>query len=247
MRFVWMTLALCLLAGCVDKEAEAKKKADAQRAFMEAEARARDAQEAAEQKQALEEAQASCAASKAEGCVALGRIHLDGRGVPKDRARAAEAFAQACALKSKDGCRFAAEHEQAGRKKLQHLKALCGLEDLEGCMAGAVLADELVKAGELPEPKKMAARDAVMLLDKACTLGDARACTARGLTLVQDDPAQALASFSRGCDQNEPTSCWQLGLLLRDAKGAKKKDLARAAEALKKACDAGLQDACPTG
>jgi TPR repeat protein len=43
---------------------------------------------------------------------------------------------------------------------------------------------------------------------------------------------------------SEPTACWQLSNMLAEGKGVKKKDPKRAAELKKKACDAGLKDAC---
>lgn len=232
--------------GCVDKEAEAKKKADAQKAFMEAEARARAEQEAAEAKKALEDATAGCDADKAEDCITLGRIHLEAKGAARDAAKAVEAFARGCRHKSKNACRLAAENEADGEKKLAHLSALCTLGDMDGCMNGAVLADELVQAGKRPEPKKASQREAMVLLGRACALGGARACTARGVALVDDDAAAALAAFDKGCDQGEPTSCWQLGLMLQEGKGTRKNkpDTKKAAAMLKKACDGGLAEAC---
>lgn len=241
-----VALLVLLVGGCVDKEAEAKKQADAQQAFMEAEAKAREEQEAAEAKKALDEASAGCDADKADACVALGRIHLGGKGTPPEPAKAAAAFARGCKHKSKDACRLAAEHATAGDEKLGHLASLCRLGDADGCMNAAVLADELVQSGQAPEPKSPAQRPALGYLDKACDLGAVRACTARGVALVSDDPAAALAAFRKGCDQGEPTSCWQLGLMLQEGKGTKKNkpDKAKAAAALRKACDGGLADAC---
>jgi TPR repeat protein len=239
-------VALCLasVVACVDKEAEAKKKAEAQKAMLEAEAKAQEAKAAEEAKKALDDATSGCSAGKPDACVDLGRIQLEGKGTEKSAPKAVESFMKACGLKSKDGCRMAAQNETDGKKKLDALKALCDLGDVEGCMSGAALADELVKAGQLPEPKKMAERDAVILLEKACTAGGAVACTARGITLINDDPTQAVASFTKGCDQGEPTSCWQLSGMFKDGKGMKKKDPKKAAELAKKACDAGLKDAC---
>ena len=48
----------------------------------------------------------------------------------------------------------------------------------------------------------------------------------------------------RGCEAGEPTSCFQLGELYKSGKGVKKKDAGKAAALRKKACDAGLKDAC---
>jgi hypothetical protein len=240
MKLVMMALALLLLAGCVDKEAERQKKAEQAKAFMEAESKARAEQEAKEAKEALEAATKGCEEKKGESCIALGRLHQK----EKRDAQAKDAFAKACALQSKDGCRMAAEASSDGKEKLGHFKSLCALDDADACVQGAALADTLVQNGQVPEPKKPAERDAIVLLAKACDLGAAIACTARGVALVNDDPKAAVGSLTKGCDKNEPTACWQLSNMLAEGKGVKKKDPKRAAELKKKACDAGLNDAC---
>jgi hypothetical protein len=124
------------------------------------------------------------------------------------------------------------------------LKSLCALDDADACVQGAALADTLVQDGKVAEPKKPAERDAIVLLAKACDLGAAIACTARGVALVNDDPKGAVGSLTKGCDKNEPTACYQLSNMLAEGKGVKKKDAKKAAELKKKACDAGLKDAC---
>lgn len=240
MRLVICALVALALLGCVDKEAERKKKADQAKAFMEAESKARADQEAKEAAAALEEASKGCEGGKGESCIALGRLHQK----DKRDAQAKEAFGKACALKTKDGCRMAAEASSDGKEKLTHLKALCALDDADACVQGAALADTLVQGGQLPEPKNPAQRDAIVLLAKACDLGAAIACTARGVALVNDDPKGAVASLTKGCDKNEPTACHQLSNMWAEGKGVKKKDPKKAAELKKKACDAGLKDAC---
>lgn len=247
MRFVHLVLAAVLaaalvapLAGCPDKEAAARRQADAQKSFMEAEAKARAAQEAAEAKQALDDATARCTGGAAEGCIALGRIH-------EREARAADAlaaFGKACTLKSKDGCRMAAAATSDEKARLGFLTALCDLEDVESCVQGAALADTLVEKGVLPEPKSAKDREALVLLARACELKAAIACTARGVALANDDPKAAVASFGKGCDAGEPTSCDQLANMWATGKGVKKKDAKKAKAFKKKACDAGLQEAC---
>jgi TPR repeat protein len=235
-----MALALLMLVGCVDKEAKKKEKQAQAQAFMEAESKARAEQEAKEAAAALEAATKGCDEGKGDQCIALGRL------LQKDKkdAQAKEAFIKACTAKTKDGCRMAAEASTDGKEKLTHLKSLCALDDADACVQGAALADTLVQGGQLPEPKKPAERDAIVLLAKACDLGAAIACTARGVALVNDDPKGAVGSLTKGCDKNEPTACFQLANMLAEGQGVKKKDPKRAAELKKKACDAGLKDAC---
>ncbi len=238
-----LAITLSLLA-CGNAE-EKKKQHDLDaKAFMEAEAKARTELEAKEAKVAIDGATAQCDAKKAEGCLALGRIHLDGKGVPKDAKLGLGFFQKACDLKSKDGCRMWAQQETDGKTKLKALSALCDTGDADGCIQGGALADELVKAGQMEEPKKLSDRPALVLLMKACNAGGAIGCTARGVALINDDPKLAVEALTKGCDLGEPTACFQLSVMLAEGKGVKKKDPEKAAAAKKKACDAGLKDAC---
>ncbi|MCC7071170.1 MAG: sel1 repeat family protein [Deltaproteobacteria bacterium] len=238
-----IALTLSLVA-CGNVEEKKKQKEAEGKAFMEAETKARAEAEAKEAKAAIDKATGECDAKKAEGCLALGRIHFDGKGVPRDAKLGLGFFQKACEYKSKDGCRMWGQQETDGKTKLTALSALCDLQDADGCIQGAALADELVKAGQLPEPKKVTDRPALQLLAKACALGGAIGCTARGVALVNDDPKAAVDSLTKGCDLGEPTSCFQLSVMLAEGKGVKKKDPEKAAAAKKKACEAGLKDAC---
>ncbi|OGQ25589.1 MAG: hypothetical protein A2138_04205 [Deltaproteobacteria bacterium RBG_16_71_12] len=240
---VTTALALSLLA-CGSAEEKKRKKDAADKAMMEAETKARDEADAKAAKAAIEKATGECDAKKAEGCLALGRIHFDGKGVPKDAKLGLGFFMKACDLKSKDGCRTWAQQETDGKTKLKALSALCDAGDADGCIQGGALADELVKAGQLEEPKKLNDRPALQLLAKACALGGAIGCTARGVALINDDPRLAVDALTKGCDLGEPTACFQLSVMLAEGKGVKKKDPDKAAAAKKKACDAGLKDAC---
>lgn len=244
MRAVIALACTLALFACGNAEEKKKQKEQDAKAMMEAETKARDAQEAKEAKAAIEKATAECDAKKAEGCLALGRIHFDGKGVARDAKVGVGFFQKACELKSKDGCRMWAQQETDGKAKLKALTALCDAGDADGCIQGAALADELVKAGQMEEPKKLTDRPALVLLMKACNAGGAIGCTARGVALINDDPKLAVEALGKGCDLGEPTACFQLSVMLAEGKGVKKKDPERAAAAKKKACDAGLKDAC---
>lgn len=244
MRALIVLACTFALVACGKAEEKKKQKEQETKAFMEAEAKARTEQEAKEAKAAIDKATGECDAKKAEGCLALGRIHFDGKGVPRDAKLGLSHFQRACELKSKDACRLWAQQDTDGKAKLKALTALCDLGDADGCIQGAALADELVKAGQMEEPKKLTDRPALQLLMKACNLGGAIGCTARGVALINDDPKLAVEALSKGCELGEPTACLQLSMLLAEGKGVKKKDPAGAAAAKKKACDAGLKDAC---
>ena len=244
MRVALAIAVILSLCACGNAEEKKKQKEQDTKAMMEAETKARDELEAKEAKAAIDGATAQCDAKKAEGCLALGRIHFDGKGVPKDAKAAAGFFEKACTLKSKDGCRMWAQHETDGKTKLKALSALCDTGDADGCIQGGALADELVKAGQMEEPKKLTDRPALVLLMKACNLGGAIGCTARGVALINADPTLAVEALTKGCDLGEPTACFQLSVMLAEGKGVKKKDPDKAAAAKKKACDAGLKDAC---
>ncbi len=240
MRLFLLSLAVVVVAaGCVDRAAEQKKKAAQQKAFFEAEAKAQAEEDRKEAQAALDAATSGCSGGDGAKCVELGRLQKD-----NDKAAAAASFDKGCHLKDADGCREAAALIDDGKKKLELFTSLCHLKDADGCVEGAKLADALVADHTLPEPKKLAARPAMQLLEQACVLGQAIACTARGVALVNDEPKGAVASFAKGCDAGEPTSCMQLGLMYKEGKGMRKKNEKKAAELLKKACDAGLKDAC---
>ncbi|MCC7109811.1 MAG: sel1 repeat family protein [Deltaproteobacteria bacterium] len=244
MRALVILACTFALVACGNAAEKKQKKEQESKAFMEAETKARAEQEAKEAKAAIDKASGECEAKKAEGCLALGRLYFDGKGVPRDAKLGIENFKKACELKSQDGCRTWAQQDSDGKTKLKALSALCDLRDADGCIQGAALADELVKAGQLEEPKKLSDRPALQLLMKACNLGGAIGCTARGVALANDDPKLAVEALTKGCELGEPTACFQLSVMLAEGKGVKKKDPAGAAAAKKKACDAGLKEAC---
>jgi TPR repeat protein len=237
MRLV-LVVAL-LAAGCVDKAAEAKKKQDATKAAFDAEAKAQAEADAKQAKADFDADNQACTAGDGAKCVDLAKMYADGKGVDKDAGKAKDLLAKACGMKSKEACRSSALAEGDAQKKLGFETSLCDLGEAEGCVEGAKLADGLALTAKKPTD-----RPAMVLLKKACALNAAIACTARGVGLVNDDPKEAVDSFTKGCDDGEPTSCFQLSELYKNGKGVKKKDAAKATELKKKACDAGLKDAC---
>jgi len=78
-------VVVMLLAGCVDKAAEAKKKADQSKSFMEAEAKAQAEQDAKEAKEALGAADTGCNGGDANKCVDLGPSTARARASTKIR------------------------------------------------------------------------------------------------------------------------------------------------------------------
>jgi uncharacterized protein len=228
-----------LLAGCVDKAAEAKKKQDATKAAFDAEAKAQSEADAKQAKADFDAANQACTAGDAAKCVDLAKMYADGKGVDKNAGKAKDLLAKACGMKSKDACRVSASAESDAHKKLAFESSLCELGEADGCVEGAKIADGLALTA-----KKPVDRPAMVLLKKACALNAAIACTARGVGLVNDDAKEAVDSFNKGCEAGEPTSCFQLSELYKSGKGVKRKDAGKAAELKKKACDAGLRDAC---
>jgi len=236
-----IVLVIAAFAACKNVEEEKKKKQDAQKTFMDAEAKARTEQDAIEKKKAIDDATKGCDAGTASSCIALGRIHQEG----KDAALAVTSYARACAAKDAGGCRLAAETAPDATDKLVHYKALCALDDVDGCLQGAQIADKLYTSNAIPTPKRIVDADSMTLLLRACQLGQPIACTARGVgLLVKNDARTAAESFSLACDKNEPRGCVELSKLWKDGTGVKKKDKKKAAALMKKACAAGLQEAC---
>lgn len=236
MRMLCAVVAVVLAGGCPNAEEEAKKKADKQKAFMEAEANARAEEDRKARELAISESTQKCS-TDAAACITLGDIYAK---EPKDPVKALAAYDDACNKKDKKGCTFAAQIATAPQDQLARWQKGCELDDADACVQAVASLDAVAKGGAAVDQATQ-----VKLLDKACTLGVGRTCTALGLLVVESDPKKAQEQFERGCNAKEPTACVQIADLYKKGKIGKKKEAERKAdEYLKKACDLGLTDVC---
>jgi TPR repeat protein len=84
-------------------------------------------------------------------------------------------------------------------------------------------------------------KGAADLYERACKGGSAAGCGAEGR--VTTDPARAFALFSQGCNGGDDASCRDAALSFAQGKGVAK-DLAKAAELHKRACDGSIGQSC---
>jgi TPR repeat protein len=235
MRFVALaTFTLISAIACGNAEAE-KAAADAkQKAFMEAEAQARSQADDAERKEKIAAATQKCTGGDSAGCLELGKVKREA----KDAAGAQSAFDSACDKGSVEGCQLAAQGAANPTEALARWRKGCDLKDANACVQAIGAIDALSKKGQAPDAQLQ-----LELLDKGCTLGHGRLCTALGVLTKEADIKRAIAAFERGCTAKEPTACVQLADIYRTGTGVKK-NLAKADELLKQACDLGLVDVC---
>ena len=85
-----------------------------------------------------------------------------------------------------------------------------------------------------------------LMLESSCTGGDPESCfqlAKSKLGGTQPDIVGARTAYSRACNVHHGASCYELGKMVRDAKGGPK-DPRRAVDVLGIACNEGLSDAC---
>lgn len=231
-------LAAAGLGAC--GRAEAEKAAAAaqqaqQKAFMEAEAQARTAQDEKERAALIQAATERCDGKQAAGCTDLGALRL----TAKDAVGARQAFGAACSLGNAGGCMRAAQNSATPADALEAYRKACDLDDADGCVQAVAALDAVAQAGGTADAAAQAA-----LLDKACALGMSRTCTALGVLSLEADPKAAAGAFDRGCTAKEPTSCLQLAGMHKRGLGGLKRNDKKAAAFAQQACDLGLADAC---
>jgi TPR repeat protein len=192
--------------------------------------------------------EALCFASRALGCRNAGVRHEHGTGTPKDPARAAGFYEQACRLDDVTGCSYLgfAYEKGLGRKtdlaraRELYVKA-CDAGDSWGCGALADLYYD-GRGVKVDNPK------AAALFRKACDGGSAWSCGQLGHATeygygVKADAAAAAKLYDGACAKENWYACWRLSELAEAGKGIAR-DAARAADLKKKACAGGEERAC---
>ncbi len=192
----------------------------------------------------------ACDGGKAEGCNRLGVLYFDGRGVPKDRARAHELHRKACDGGDAWGCHNLGkqylEGEVVARDQAMGaslLQKACDGGIAESCNRLGLLCDD---GNAVPKDQARAAA----LYAKACDVGLASACSNLAIshqngTGVAKDTPRAMQLFRKACDAAKPSynACNAAGVLAYSGNGVEK-DVALAASLLVRACEGGYAWGC---
>jgi hypothetical protein len=170
------------------------------------------------------EEERGCRLGNARACNYFGIALHYGDGLPRDVHRATLMFERACDL----GEAIAGE----------------GRSPRSGCAnVGYMLERGLGIAKDLRRARK--------LYVDACNVGDAYGCFHADMMASRppEDPARAVALWSRECQANDSRACAFLGILYEDGPDGFSRDEDKAAEAMKRACELGNGRACewPSG
>jgi TPR repeat protein len=157
---------------------------------------------------------AKCVAGDVQACSQLGDMYADGRGVPRNLARAGQSYERACDLGAPDICNTLGEIVEVtgdvdggSRRAEQLFQKACQGGSSPGCLnlgLAAAAREELALAASLYE--------------KSCDGGWAAGCHQLGLSYqegqgVAKDDAKAIDLFVHGCDGEFVESCLLLGNL----------------------------------
>jgi TPR repeat protein len=182
-------------------------------------------------------AAAACEAGNWNLCVAEGRFHVNGWGVPEDGSKALERFGRACAHRQAAGC------AQVGAFMLDAGDVSGGMRRLEeACTLGAPQAcglfAELLEEGKLVPKDEARARE---LYVRACQDGDAAACVPSGFRLSSagvspEEGRKGVQLLERGCALGEARACVVLASAVEEGRFVEK-DAQRAASLNMLSCE----------
>ncbi len=189
-----------------------------------------------------------CAKHHAGSCYTLGTMVNQGSAAPRDPARAAQLFREACDGGSGPACHRLGtmlERGDAGPRddaeaRGRHERA-CSLGEPQGCTSLAVLLAD-GRGGPVDEAR------AVALYNQACEAHDRIACSNLGAHYdrgrgVAADPARARALHDKACGAGWIPSCAILAVDYVEGRGGPR-DEAQAATLFDRACAAGQLPAC---
>jgi TPR repeat protein len=189
---------------------------------------------------------AKCVAGDVQACSQLGDMYADGRGVPRNLARAGQSYERACDLGAPDICNTLGEIVEVtgdvdggSRRAEQLFQKACQGGSSPGCLnlgLAAAAREELALAASLYE--------------KSCDGGWAPGCHQLGLSYqegegVAKDTVKAITLFVQGCDGEFVESCVLLGNLYAAGEAAPT-DNAQAVTFYAKALKI-YQDSCTVG
>jgi TPR repeat protein len=181
----------------------------------------------------------ACDAGRRPDCLELAARYAQGRGVPRDPARAAELQFRGTAPA---GPRCPTCESECAEPPTARCESLC-MKEGQGTACTLLGQRELGRAGGSGEK-------AVGLLERACAANDPAGCGLLGMMSqlgrgVAKDPARSLELMHKACKADEPASCGTLGLLYVSGQGVVK-DEPRGAQLLGRSCAQGYLHACAT-
>ena len=157
----------------------------------------------------------ACELDDKDGCAFLGVMMAKGEGGDKDLANARLMFGRACDLNHPGACMDAGRMalEAVGGSKnpgdaRERFMAACRLDIADGCANVA----RMYQSGAVGDEGAVGADKAAAMHKKACDMGVAESCVARGLLWytgerLKPDMTKALDAFSAGCNRGRVDAC----------------------------------------
>jgi len=188
----------------------------------------------------------ACGLGGFDACAKLQRLGESPAGAAADPAVAHAAYVRECDHEVPMACAHVADDYRSGRG-VKASPQIADAIDARTCDTGfPPSCEQLGRAaadrGELASADRW--------LSRACELGLASACRDAGDVRrrrgTRDAGRTAMALYQRGCDANDPESCFAVGRLLEAGDGVKR-SAPRALAAYVRACDGALVEACVAG
>ncbi|MCX5744826.1 MAG: MYXO-CTERM sorting domain-containing protein [Proteobacteria bacterium] len=192
---------------------------------------------------------AACRKKHMPACMLEADAIYNGIGGDADKPAGEKLFRRYCDDKDRESCfQVAFYHRQdtdadGGKITLEYADRACTLDHAEGCnLAGFVNYTAM-------KPVRWDITAAVKYYAKACELGSSSACGNMGEVYryglgASIDQVKALAHYQKSCDSGSQYGCGGLAHYLATGDGGAKKDLAKAEELFKGACEADTIEAC---
>lgn len=195
----------------------------------------------------------ACALRDAPACNFAGRLALEGHGVPRDVKRGLDLLEQSCdggfAIACAAGAAWLTEPSHATEVEFAS-ETRSRLEVTQACLSGQ--ADDCYELGlsyyfgreSFPLDRARAAQ----AYERACDLGDTRACNNLGDALAYGegmarDVVHAAELFRRACRNGEALGCANLGYMVEHGEGIDR-DLRAARDLYGDACSTGEVYGC---
>jgi TPR repeat protein len=190
----------------------------------------------------------ACSLGDAHACAFVGRMWIDGRGVPRDVARGMAALTNACDGGVALACIVAVRwlNQPLNARDLpdaSELRTRFGVE--HACLTGepgsCFQVGLLLYFGREGYPRDRAR--AALAYERGCDLGAARACNNLGDALaygegVERDVIRSAALFDKACRLGEAMGCANSGFMFERGEGVTR-DRARARDLYREACVSG--------
>ena len=197
---------------------------------------------------ARDDCQTQCGRGSADSCFYLASFYDHGTGVPRDDARAATLYKQACDGQSAAACRGLGFLHATGRGvPLDHARAAalfqaaCQLGDAPACGNLGVCSE--AGWGVPADPSR-----ALALYRQSCDGGDPAGCNALGHlfdagAVVPRDDLRAASLYKQACDGGDANGCHNLGWLYASGRGVPR-DEPRGVALFERACKGGDANGC---